>query len=81
MALQGEQTEVLIIKASTELPAPVRTALLQHWFQDLTRREIALRLGVSERTVDSRAPRIDSRQEYEIPKFANSAGAIRPGKH
>jgi RNA polymerase sigma factor (sigma-70 family) len=52
MALQGEQTEILIIRALAELPTPVRTALLQHRFQDLTHREIALRLGVSERTVE-----------------------------
>jgi RNA polymerase sigma factor (sigma-70 family) len=52
MALQAEQTQSLIIEALRELPAPVRTALLQHRFQDLTHWEIALRLGVSERTVE-----------------------------
>jgi RNA polymerase sigma factor (sigma-70 family) len=52
MALQGEPTEVLIVRALAQLRAAVRTALLQHRFQDLTHREIALRLGVSERTVE-----------------------------
>ena len=52
IALQGEQTESIIIRALKELPAPTRTALLQHRFRDLTHREIAFRLGVSERTVE-----------------------------
>ena len=52
MALQGEQTESIIIRALMELATPVRTAILQYRFQDLTHREIALRLGVSERTVE-----------------------------
>lgn len=52
LALQGQQTEALIISALFELPAAMRAALLQHRFQALTHREIALRLGVSERTVE-----------------------------
>ena len=52
VALQGEQTQSIVIGALAELPPAVRTALLQHRFQDLTHREIALRLGVSERTVE-----------------------------
>lgn len=52
MALQGEQTQSIIVRALMELPTPARTALLQHRFQDLTHRQIALRLGVSERTVE-----------------------------
>jgi len=50
--LLGEQTRVLVMQALMELPASRRIALLQHRFQDLTHREIALRLGVSERTVE-----------------------------
>ena len=52
VALQGEQTQSIVIEALGELPSAVRTALLQHRFQDLTHREIALRLGVSERTIE-----------------------------
>ena len=52
MALQGEQTQSIVVDALTELPPAVRTALLLHRFQDLTHREIALRLGVSERTIE-----------------------------
>jgi RNA polymerase sigma factor (sigma-70 family) len=52
VALQGEQTQSIVIGALGELPPAVRTALLQHRFQDLTHREIALRLGVSERTIE-----------------------------
>lgn len=52
MALQSEQTQSIIIRVLMELPTPARTALLQHRFQDLTHRQIALRLGVSERTVE-----------------------------
>lgn len=51
-ALQGEQTESIILRALAELPTSVRTALLQHRFQSLTHREIAVRLGMSERTVE-----------------------------
>lgn len=52
MALQGEQTQSIVVDALTELPPATRTALLLHRFQDLTHREIALRLGVSERTIE-----------------------------
>jgi RNA polymerase sigma factor (sigma-70 family) len=52
LALQGEQTQSLILLAFSELSAPVRTALLQYRFQKLTQREIASRIGVSERTVE-----------------------------
>jgi RNA polymerase sigma factor (sigma-70 family) len=52
MALQGEQTQSIVVDALTELLPAVRTALLLHRFQDLTHREIALRLGVSERTIE-----------------------------
>lgn len=52
LALQGEQTESIILRALAELPVAVRTALLQHRFQSLTHREIAVRLGMSERTIE-----------------------------
>jgi len=52
LALQGEQTRAIIMQALADLPVAVRTALLQHRFQELTHREIARRIGVSERTVE-----------------------------
>jgi RNA polymerase sigma-70 factor (ECF subfamily) len=51
-ALQGEQTKTVLMKALHDLPAPVRIAILQDRFQELTHAEIAMRMGVSERTVE-----------------------------
>jgi len=51
-ALEGEQIGLLIVKALESVEIPVRTALLLHRFRDLTHQQIAVRLGVSERTVE-----------------------------
>jgi RNA polymerase sigma-70 factor (ECF subfamily) len=52
LALEGEQTGQLILQALRDMPQPMRTALLLHRFRDLTHRQIAVWLGVSERTVE-----------------------------
>jgi RNA polymerase sigma factor (sigma-70 family) len=51
-ALEGEQVGVLILKALENMETPVRTALLLHRFRDFTHQQIAVWLGVSERTVE-----------------------------
>lgn len=52
ISLQGEQVEVVIVSALQELDPEVRTALLLHRYRELTHRQIAARLGVSERTIE-----------------------------
>jgi RNA polymerase sigma factor (sigma-70 family) len=52
LALEGEQTSQLIMEALQAMPRPMRTALLLYRFRDLTQRQIAVWLGVSERTVE-----------------------------
>jgi RNA polymerase sigma factor (sigma-70 family) len=52
LAFEGEQTRRLIIQALEDLKLPVRSALLLHRFRNLTHGQIAVRLGVSERTVE-----------------------------
>jgi RNA polymerase sigma-70 factor (ECF subfamily) len=51
-ALEGEQIGLLIVKALESVEMPVRTALLLHRFRDFTHQQIAVWLGVSERTVE-----------------------------
>jgi RNA polymerase sigma factor (sigma-70 family) len=51
-ALEGEQIGLLILKALENMETPVRTALLLHRFRDFTHQQIAVWLGVSERTVE-----------------------------
>jgi RNA polymerase sigma-70 factor (ECF subfamily) len=51
-ALEGEQVGLLVVKALEHLEVPVRTALLLHRFRDFTHQQIAIWLGVSERTVE-----------------------------
>jgi RNA polymerase sigma factor (sigma-70 family) len=51
-ALEGEQTRQLIVKALQTMATPVRSALLLNRFQDFTHRQIAVWMGVSERTVE-----------------------------
>lgn len=52
LALEGEQTESHMMAALEELGPPVRSALLLHRFQELTHQQIAVRMGVSERTIE-----------------------------
>ena len=52
LALEGEQTGQLIIRALQNMELPVRSALLLHRFRDFTHHQIAVWLGVSERTVE-----------------------------
>jgi RNA polymerase sigma factor (sigma-70 family) len=52
LALEGEQTRQLIVRALQTMASPVRSALLLNRFQDFTHRQIAVRMGVSERTVE-----------------------------
>jgi RNA polymerase sigma-70 factor (ECF subfamily) len=52
ISLEGEQVEVVILGALQELATEVRDALLLHRYQELTHRQIAARMGVSERTVE-----------------------------
>jgi RNA polymerase sigma factor (sigma-70 family) len=52
VSLEAKQLEAVIVSALQELDTNVRAALLLHRFRDLTHRQIATRLGVSERTVE-----------------------------
>jgi RNA polymerase sigma-70 factor (ECF subfamily) len=52
LALEGEQVGAIIIAALEELDQPVRLSLLLHRFRDFTHRQIAVCMGVSERTVE-----------------------------
>jgi RNA polymerase sigma factor (sigma-70 family) len=52
MSLQGKQVAAVIISALRDLDPQVRTALLLHRYQELTHRQIATRMGVSERTIE-----------------------------
>jgi RNA polymerase sigma factor (sigma-70 family) len=52
LVLQGEQVSEIIMAALEELDSEVRLALLLHRFRDLTHRQIAESMGVSERTVE-----------------------------
>jgi RNA polymerase sigma factor (sigma-70 family) len=52
LALEGEQTGHLIIRALQNMKPPMRSALLLHRFRDFTHGEIAVWLGVSKRTVE-----------------------------
>jgi RNA polymerase sigma factor (sigma-70 family) len=52
LALQGEQAGAVILRALEELDCEVRAALLLHRFRDLTHRQIAQRMKVSERTIE-----------------------------
>ncbi len=51
-ALEAEQIAAVIIATLKELQRPVRSAVLLHRFRGLTHGEIAIRLGVSERTIN-----------------------------
>jgi RNA polymerase sigma factor (sigma-70 family) len=52
LALEGDQVAYLIIDALKELSSSVREALLLYRFRDMTHREIAVRMGLSTRTVE-----------------------------
>jgi len=52
LALQGEQLAGILVAALEELDSDVRVALLLHRFRDLTHRQIATLMGVSERTIE-----------------------------
>lgn len=52
LAVQGEQLTHIVVAALEELDSQVRLALLLYRFRDLTHRQIAARMGVSERTVE-----------------------------
>jgi len=52
LALEGEQTRQLIVRALQTMAPPVRSALLLNRFRDFTHRQIAVWMGVSERTVE-----------------------------
>ena len=52
LALQAEQTDRIIIAALQDLDEPLRIALLLHRFREMTHRKIAIRMGVSERTIE-----------------------------
>jgi RNA polymerase sigma factor (sigma-70 family) len=52
MSLQGKQVEAVIVCALQELDPNVRAALLLHRYRDLTHRQIAARMDVSERTIE-----------------------------
>lgn len=52
LALEGEQLADIVVKALEELDSSVRLALLLHRFRGLTHRQIAVSLGVSERTIE-----------------------------
>jgi RNA polymerase sigma factor (sigma-70 family) len=52
LALEAEQTRQLIIRALQNMPQAMRSALLLHRFRELTHHQIAVWLGVSERTVE-----------------------------
>jgi RNA polymerase sigma factor (sigma-70 family) len=52
LALQAEQLRQIVVAALATLDSEVRLALLLHRFRDLTHREIATFLQVSERTVE-----------------------------
>lgn len=51
-ALEAEQVAAVILAALRDLERPVRSALLLHRFRGMTHGQIAVRLGVSERTID-----------------------------
>lgn len=51
-ALEAEQIAAVILAALRELERPVRSALLLHRFRGMTHGQVAVRLGVSERTID-----------------------------
>lgn len=52
LALEGEETGELVVRALDAMPGPMRSALLLHRFRDLTHGQIATWLGVSERSVE-----------------------------
>ena len=52
LALEGEQTGQLIIRALQNMQPPMRAALLLNRFRDFTHKQIAVWLGVSDRTVE-----------------------------
>jgi len=52
LALEGDQAASLIVEALKELTPPVREALLLYRFRDMTHRAIAVRMGLSTRTVE-----------------------------
>ncbi|HEY2782422.1 MAG TPA: sigma-70 family RNA polymerase sigma factor [Steroidobacteraceae bacterium] len=52
LALEGDQVAYLIVDALKELSSCVREALLLYRFRDMTHREIAVRMGLSTRTVE-----------------------------
>jgi RNA polymerase sigma-70 factor (ECF subfamily) len=52
LALQGEQVGAVIVRALQDLDGQVRTALLLNRFRDMTHRQIAAWMGVSERTIE-----------------------------
>ena len=52
LALEGEQTGQLIVRALQSMDPPVRSAILLHRFRDFTHSQIAVWLGISERTVE-----------------------------
>jgi RNA polymerase sigma factor (sigma-70 family) len=52
VSLQGTQVAAVIISALQDLDPEVRTALLLHRYRELTHRQIATRMGVSERTIE-----------------------------
>jgi RNA polymerase sigma factor (sigma-70 family) len=52
LALQGEQLANIVVAALEELDSDVRVAVLLHRFRDLTHRQIATLMGVSERTIE-----------------------------
>src|SRR5258708_29028704 len=52
LALEGEQLGLLIVRALQDMEPPLRSALLLHRFRNFTHRQIAVWLGVSERTVE-----------------------------
>lgn len=52
LALQGEQIELLVIRALGDMDPRVRAALLLHRLRQCTHVQIAARIGVCERTVE-----------------------------
>lgn len=52
LALQGEQIESLIVRALSDMDPRVRSALLLYRFRHCKHSEIAVQLGVCERTVE-----------------------------
>lgn len=51
-ALEAEQIAAVVLAALRDLERPVRSALLLHRFRGMTHGQIAVRLSVSERTID-----------------------------